>query len=497
MLLASLQLTDNQFTYPLDDTYIHLSIARSIQENGNWGPSSFQFQNSSSSPAFTALLSVAHGLGINSVYLPLFINVIAGLLWIWVISKMVFYSTHHVLRYGIFLGIIILLTPLPLLTLLGMEHILHLLMATLFLREASYKLEKPSTHPNGMLIITGILMCLFRYEGLFIILAFGVVGLANRNWRSIILPIAAACLALFLLGLFMLSQGGTILPISVLGKSQGTELVQGNISYWLWKAVSNLYDNPFMLILILCNLTIWIMQILKSGGILQFWIPIWLIGTLLHLMFAEVGGYRYEAYLIGLGLLVIPLYFLSESFIPVFTLQQKQIFVLLVAFLVFPLLIRSVFFSANYPVFCQNIYQQSVQVGKFLERHYQEESIALNDIGAGTYFGQIQLTDMVGIGDQEVFKIRQQDQYTADQIQELTEARQSRIAIVHDIWVGSVIPTTWLKMATYTIPDNVICADASMSFYACSTKEQEHLKQALVDFKQRIPKGTTLKLFFE
>ena len=35
--LLGMYLADGAFTYPLDDAYIHLALARNIAENGTWG----------------------------------------------------------------------------------------------------------------------------------------------------------------------------------------------------------------------------------------------------------------------------------------------------------------------------------------------------------------------------------------------------------------------------------------------------------------------------
>ncbi|MEL6135644.1 MAG: hypothetical protein AAFR59_19975, partial [Bacteroidota bacterium] len=152
-----------------------------------------------------------------------------------------------------------------------------------------------------------------------------------------------------------------------------------------------------------------------------------------------------------------------------------------------PLGVRTAFFTLQYPRFCQNIYQQPYLVGQFLQAHYRGASVAMNDIGTGSYFAEIALTDMVGIGDQAVHDIRVADRYTPSTIDSLTRSRAVRIAIVHDIWVSPVIPPSWIKVATWTIPENLICADATLSFYAVDEVEALKLRTHLHAFHSQIP----------
>jgi len=62
-----------------------------------------------------------------------------------------------------------------------------------------------------------------------------------------------------------------------------------------------------------------------------------------------------------------------------------------------------------------------------------------------------------------------------------------QIAIVHDIWVENRLPNEWKRVARWTIPDNFICADESVSFYGVDAREAMKLWQHLQAFEADLP----------
>ena len=52
-----LQHTGGTFMYPLDDTFIHMALARNLSYHGNWGMNPYEFASASSSVLYTLLLA--------------------------------------------------------------------------------------------------------------------------------------------------------------------------------------------------------------------------------------------------------------------------------------------------------------------------------------------------------------------------------------------------------------------------------------------------------
>ncbi|MEL6698981.1 MAG: hypothetical protein AAFP89_22240 [Bacteroidota bacterium] len=484
LALLGMKWTTGIWVFPLDDPYIHWAIGREVFTSGNWGPSPFQFQLSSSSPLFSLSVGIPQLLGISPFYWTLAIQIVTTffLLKLWQSQSLLSSLPSPIDIFT--LTLLSLLLPLHLLVLLGMEHLLHIYFCCWFLVESQK--EKEAT-PWIKLAIIGMIMIGLRYESLFVLTAFVMVRRSRDSLKTFFL----ALVPMFLTGGYSLAKGGTFFPISVLGKGHSPTDTLTEFLLWSGRWMSVLYENPFMLSLIfLVLLTLYLptsIPIRRSG-----WILLLTLGA--HIQLAEVGGFRYEAYLVGMVatlLLGMPIH---RNNWRIFDLHKKAIVGLLACFLLLPLGMRTAFFTYQYPTFCQNIYQQPYLVGQFLATYYQGRSVGMNDIGAGSFFAQLQLTDMVGIGDQAVHDIRSEGRYTIAVIDSLTRIRKVQIAVVHDIWVGPIVPHHWTKVATWTIPDNVICADETVSFYAVEKDEIQALRKNLTEFLDHIPPEINIQL---
>src|SRR5664279_6107634 len=77
---VALKKTGTHFCYPLDDTFIHMAVAKNIVLHGNWGITASGFVSTSSSPLFTVVLSLFFKLFSINVIMPFIISSIGTLL---------------------------------------------------------------------------------------------------------------------------------------------------------------------------------------------------------------------------------------------------------------------------------------------------------------------------------------------------------------------------------------------------------------------------------
>jgi hypothetical protein len=126
MIAYGLYESAGRFAYPLDDTYIHMAIARTLADSGVWGIDASEFVSSSSSMGWTMLLAIWFKIGGGDLG-PLLIDIPLALTTLFVcdrVSRQYGVSDRTRLLTGV---AVVLATPLPLLALMGMEHALQTL----------------------------------------------------------------------------------------------------------------------------------------------------------------------------------------------------------------------------------------------------------------------------------------------------------------------------------------------------------------------------------
>jgi len=133
LLINSLILNQGHLIYALDDTYIHLAIAKNFSQYGVWGVSKYEFSSSSSSLFYTLLLSLIFLLFGPNEIIPFIINVISANLLIYQVYYL-FKEKYNLPSYAIFIALLLLIFFLPLhsLIFIGMEHIIQTIFNIFF-----------------------------------------------------------------------------------------------------------------------------------------------------------------------------------------------------------------------------------------------------------------------------------------------------------------------------------------------------------------------------
>ncbi|MHA4808128.1 hypothetical protein ACX0G9_08470 [Flavitalea flava] len=533
-----LQATGGVFMYPLDDPFIHMQIARNLALNQTWGINPGEFASASSSLFYTVLLSVLFKLFSVQVLIPFLINCLAGILLLASLDKWLDKQGMGQTARAVVLLLLVLLTPLPVLIISGMEHVLQCLFIFLFLTgfsawlEADVKGGKTGKFPLSLfgyaLLVTAV-----RYEGLFLI-AFACLLLAcYRKWALAFTLGGIAILPVILFGLWSIAHGSYFLPNSVLVKSEGIPFsFTGIIGYFnnilinkltvvktQFRAVGtpppgiSLLAAQRLLLLIPLGYLLFRDQIRKKPAYSYMLI---LLGgcTVLHLSLAATGWfYRYEAYLVlcTFVILFVLLYNFTRSFTWSGGRRRENdpetghrsglpdererslpacLFTVLLFFaLFFPFLLRSAAAFTNARQACVNIYQQQYQMGQFLKKYYDTATVAANDIGAISYYSRIRTVDLWGLGSMEIAKSKKGKYWTPSFLDSLVRRDQVKLAIIYDEWFDPELIHRWKKVATWQIHDNVITGGETVSFYVIDPKDGPELKAKLEDFEKSLPSG--------
>jgi hypothetical protein len=501
-LIISLNGTDGHLVYILDDAYIHMATAKNIALHGVWGVTRYGFSFNSSSPLWLLVLAACYAaFGVNDAT-PFVLNAVFATAVCAAAFVVLKKTGPGKLRLFVGLLAVTFLTPLPTLVFTGMEHTMHTFVAVVFLYASTSALakNKPAGKDYAAVIGLSSLVTLARYEGLLMVAVVAALLLFKKKLRAAFLVLAAGALPLVVMGFIAASQGWYFLPNSILLKTG----LFGPYEFD-YKTLVHLFgflriaNAPYILILILGSLAAFALAVKKYQHI---WHPasimpaIFAATVILHVQFCRIGHfYRYEAYLVTLGLVALGAALPAAAPKAVRAELQKaslayySAVALLLAFAAWPLCIRAGPALLCGPRATVNIFEQQYQMGLFLKEFYTGEAVAVNDVGAINYLADVKCLDLVGLATLEVAEAKIHGRYHTREIATLTEARGTRIAIVYKDWYEPLggLPPEWLFIGSWSIKKNVVCARPEVQFYAVAADEQLELLHNLVDFSERLP----------
>jgi hypothetical protein len=518
-----LRRTNGTFTYPLDDTFIHMALAKNLAFYGNWGIGPQDFASASSSVLYSLLLAGLFKLFSAHIILPFLLNCVVGIIlmisvqrWLW--KENITGGTQLVILLAV-----VFFAPVPILIICGMEHTLQCLFSFLFVFEFSRWLEGSTATKDAKwelpwrVVFYGLMVIFVRYEGLFLV---GIACLILAWHRKMALAFRLgfiSVLPVLVFGIYSVSKGSYFLPNSVLLKSGGLRLSVSGVLQFLndifvqkltvvrtddiaagtpRPGISLLATQRLLMILPLVWLVFlkYIRQRVAYGYILG----ILLACTILQLCFASTGWlYRYEAYLVFCTAVIVSVLVCKYG---MELIREKGagvcwMLAVLVFALGFPLVLRSVAAFSKTGRACVNIYQQQYQMGQFLHTYYDRDVTAANDIGAVSYFTGGSNIDLWGLGNINVARSRKKGYWTPEFLDSLCRKDGAATAVLYEKWFSDSLLQRWTKVATWQIRDNVICGDDTVSFYAIGDGKGPELKNNLREFEKRLPAGVVVKYY--
>lgn len=493
-----MQQCDGHFIYPLDDPYIHLMLAKNVAEHSTWGFNPGEFASSSSSLLYTILLSVCIFLFGKSEWIPLIVNILAGVsllvVLFWVLQR---------LRIGmasIFMVLIgvIFLVPLLSMVVSGMEHTLQLLINVLYFYVLLTFLSSERYQWNRTflwLCVLSALTVMVRFEALFFIpIPFLYLLFSKRIGMALTVGIAAT-LPVIVFGLFSLYKGAYFLPNSLIIKGQRPDHfdLAGLVTFafvWLRNLAFTYHLLvPFILLLVSFVFLNLRQRNMKSPAYIATFAC--LVYYIAHLQFAKTGWfYRYESYLVLFTFITFALVYKELVYNRVPSVLSGAVATVLILVGCMPLYMRGYASFIDTGIGMRNVYEQQYQMALFIHRYYPNSAVAANDVGAITYLNNITLVDLYGLGSTEVLTLKIKNRHNKESIDELVKRKGVKFAVVYDEWFENSIPDDWTKVAEWTIRDNVVCAHSRVCFYAVNPEEEPQLVGHLKEFEQEeLPEG--------
>lgn len=539
-LLRAQMLLTGGLTYPLDDTYITMALAKNFALHGVWGITRNHFASASSSPGFVLLLAGVFRLaGINDWW-PLVLSLGFGMLALIAAQRLL--GGRSAAAQLVALCAIVLFTPLYVLGLLGMEHALHVALTLAFLDRVGRTLAREQSPSWGLLLLTGAMVSV-RYESLFMIAAAGLLFLSQRQPRAAAWLAFSGAVPAVTYGVISVAHGGYWLPNSVSLKGlSGNEAIHRPIAAVLHLG-RNLADAPHMAGLLAAVLLLLAVPAVRADGRARSMLAIVLVTTMLHLSLAQVGwAYRYEAYLVAAaiaaiayalphvkvardqwastalltlaGAVLAQLLFADAGWV-----YPHEVYVLAVAIAAIAWAARYVKLSRerwataallvigaigtwmlsqralaagrSLPERSMAIYCQQIQMARFLSRFEPGAGVAANDVGAINYYANINCLDLFGLADQDVYWLKKTGGYSTAAVAKLARDRQVKIAIVYDSWFSvfspPALPRSWVRVERWDTPYGSYLGGTTVSFYVIDPGEAAQLRHSLDLFAPSLP----------
>jgi hypothetical protein len=215
----------------------------------------------------------------------------------------------------------------------------------------------------------------------------------------------------------------------------------------------------------------------------------------IHLASADVGWFfRYEAYLIASGIVVLALTYhdmlahLSSVRAP---FKRADYWTVLGMLACIPFAVRGMETWSGAPRAVANIYEQQIQMARFIGAYYPGSAIALNDIGAVSFFTDAKVVDLWGLADREVARARLADAYNPTVMAREVARNHARIALVYDAWFYQFggVPSNWTEIGRWRIDDLYIGGADTITIYATDPGEVAYLRASLQAFSACLPRS--------
>jgi hypothetical protein len=480
--------------YAQDDPYIHLAMARTLATTGTWGLEGGSFAPASSSPLWTVLLASLWTVGIRGTSVPLWLNLLGGIVVLWSASWCI--RVLHAPRtpdnfYGFLVtAALVLVVPLPALALIGMEHTFQigsvLVAATLVARRLAGDRGSVTALAVSCAVGAGI-----RYEFLLLAGVSACLLAVKRDFRGAATTLAGALVPVAIYAAYAAWHGGLILPNSLVMKSvpERYQSVGSAITALLgeWRGAILLLTRPTILLMVVSLAFFVVASRVWRHCSASSWLAILALATIaLHVAFVKMDWfYRYDAYLFALGsvALVASCAGVKVDGVPG-VIFATAILVTLFSGRGLPAMQRI-------PTATVNILEQQCQMARFFAIHYPREVVAVNDIGLVAWEGNVRVLDLAGLASNEVAELRRKGHWTTDELERVVNKSSAAIVAVYGFPFFDFpdYPAAWVRLGTWRITDNVAAGHDIVTFLAPTTESARRGSCALKAFDRRLPGG--------
>lgn len=492
LTFLSLGQTDGHLLYTLDDPYIHMAIAKNFVTSGTWGVTQYEFSSCSSSPLWTFLISFFYFIFGTKIIIPFILNILFASFTAFVVVRFIEKHTDNIFLQTIIVLSVLFFGPFVSVVFTGLEHSMY----TFFIALLIYYFFKIFEEQNNKkeiytLFILLFLLTLSRYEGMFVAVALFLIFLYKKRVLVAFGTLISALVPILVVGFISVSNGWYFFPNSVVLKSPVILNDFGSIVGSIFNP--NFFDllwayKRILILLVISVIMFFINRKDKNSFAIKSSIFLFILVTLLHIQYAKLGSLlRYEMYIMVIGILVNTISLIK--FIKGKNKKIKYPVIIFFCLMLLPFSISTYKAMKDIPTGMTNIYQMQFQMSRFINKYYNNTTIALNDIGAVNYYCDIKCVDLWGLANKEVADYRRRQMYDSKKVFEINKINNTSIAIIFEAWFDKYggIPSDWLMAGKWTIPNNITCGADSLTFYATDSINYVKLTNSLKMFSKELP----------
>lgn len=473
--------------YPLDDSYIHLALGRTLAETGVWGVTAERASAASSSPLWTVLLAAAAKLTpwlgrAAFSWVPLLGNLLAGALLIAFWRRRL--GTTPLPNLATL--VLMIIVPLPATALIGMEHVLHALLGCVLAWHAACALEqerRPGSQQLAEIAALSALAVATRYESMAMVVTVAGLALVYRRWSLVPAILIPPLLAMALFGSIWVRNGGWWVPNSFLLKTGAGE--QGGFLVNLYAHVA---EQAFSVVgamtgFLLASLAILWLAVRRRPGPERVLLVLGIACTAAQFLFGQLGWlHRYEAWLVALdGFAVI----MAAS---VVAQGRARVFGgITLVFLAFCLPRTALALSKTVLAAHDRDWEHFGPADAL--RPLGAVPLLVNDIGVFAYYGPVRPVDVFGLADNESLRLKREGRFEADAVRAFAQSVGARHAEVQICWekIRTRLPAGWTLVEAWTGQRNVVFRDLTVAFLAQDQAAAGELHAALA--QAQMPRG--------
>lgn len=410
--------TNGYFSFPIDDSWIHLTFAKNLYEYGSFSYYKNELTTSgSTSPIYTMLLSLFFFISKNEFVISYFIGIIFGSALVYMIIRLSLLNFNNSALLAVLTALLIALQPkLNLINVTGMETsmFIFLIAASLY----AYQKKKIVLlgvllgltiwcRPDGFVLWTAIALD-FLLRKTFFKKSSAEDSEKDISYKEIITTFSIAIVFASAYFIFNYLLSGSILPNTYKAKIEYYQ--QNDRTFFLENDVLNFFSEG-ELMMIWIPFLIYLLVIARSfirkeyNRYLVY--LLFIVGLILAYYIKLPFSHRFGRYLLP----VMPFYILIavaglKTFLDFIqtkistrsSLLPNSVFIIYSLTAIYLFASNTIKISKDYAFICKYHNDRHVAAGKWINQNTSESDvIAAHDIGAIAFYGQRKIIDMAGL----------------------------------------------------------------------------------------------------